>query len=256
MAESTNIGQVKQASPKRFRRWGLLLIAGLLIAGFALSYWMSRQFISALQTDQKRTPVVSATDRLSADQHAEVEAADRPATGEKNPSVVIVEFSDFACTECDATAQTVREIVSEYGTSVRLIYRDFVDPDDAISNRLAKAGKCAHEQGKFWLFHDRYRLHPEANDLASLSALAQNLGLDGPAFNDCIESNKYVDAIEADYLAGRAAQVQGTPTLFFNGYRVEGALNKQDFYDILDLFIPDLNPTKLNITETNSGSLN
>ncbi len=257
MAEQTNTRQINKPSSRQFRRWGLLLLViGLSLLGLGVILWSNHLFNTKTPADARQSQTVSAVDRLSLDRHREVEAADRPAIGEINPLVVIVEFSDFACAECQATGQIVREIASEYGTSVRLIYRDFVDQTDATSVRLAEAGKCAHEQGKFWLFHDRYWLQPEANDQASLITLAQGTGLNVTTFTGCLEGQKYAEQVKTDYQEGLAAHVQGTPTMFINGYRIEGALSKQDFYDLLDQFIPELNPANLDLTETNTATLN
>ncbi|MFA5107232.1 MAG: DsbA family protein [Patescibacteria group bacterium] len=257
MAEHMNIRQTNKPSSRQFRRWGLLLLViGLSLLGLGIILWTNHVFNARTSADDRQSQATSAVDRLSPDQHREVEAIDRPAIGETKPLVVIVEFSDFACEECQATSQAVREIASEYGTSVRLIYRDFVEQTDATSVRLAEAGKCAHEQGKFWLFHDRYWLQPAANDQASLITLAQGIGLDVSVFTECLESRKYAEQVKTDYREGLAARVQGTPTMFINGYRIEGALTKQDFYDLLDAFIPELNPENLDINGTNSATLN
>lgn len=256
MADNKSHFSNRQPSSRQVRRWGLLFVVVLALIGLSLAVWASREFISRTHTEIRQSLALSAIDRLSVEQNRAIETAERPIAGEKNPAVVIVEFSDFACTECHSTAQVAREIASEYGTSVQLQYRDFVEQTDATAERLAETGKCAHEQDRFWIFHDRFLLHPEINDAASVLALIKNIGLDTQVFSDCLASHKYAASVNDDYQAGRSAHVRGAPTLFFNGYRIEGSLSKQDFYDILDLFIPDLNPGNIESSDTNSTIMN
>lgn len=245
-----------QPSSRQVRRWGLLFVVALALIGLSLAVWAGREFIKRTHTDIRQSLALSAIDRLSVEQNRAVETAEGPIAGERRPAVVIVEFSDFACAECHSTAQVAREIASEYGTSVQLQYRDFVEQTDANALRLAETGKCAHEQDRFWIFYDRFLLHPETNDAEEVLTLIKNIGLDMQVFRECLASHKYAAAVNDDYQAGRSAKVRGAPTLFFNGYRIEGSLSKQDFYDILDLFIPDLNPGNIESSDTNSPIMN
>ena len=48
------------------------------------------------------------------------------------------------------------------------------------------------------------------------------IGLDDDAFGGCIEERRYKDFVQADYLAGRAAGVRGTPAFFVNGIALKG----------------------------------
>ena len=59
---------------------------------------------------------------------------------------------------------------------------------------------------------------------AQLIGYAQQIGLDGNAFQTCLSSNQFSAAIQADMDAGTAAGLEATPTFIINGYRVSGAL--------------------------------
>lgn len=58
----------------------------------------------------------------------------------------------------------------------------------------------------------------------ALEAFAVALGLDEPAFNDCLGSDRYEDLVEAERAEGQERGVRSTPTLFVNGEMIEGAV--------------------------------
>lgn len=97
-----------------------------------------------------------------------------------------------------------------------------------ISEVATQAAWCAGEQGKFWEFHHMlYRRqelwHRVSAPLERLSDFAQDLSLDVAALKRCVDSGKMQALIQADKTAGQQRQVQSTPTLFINEYRVVGA---------------------------------
>ena len=77
-----------------------------------------------------------------------------PALGSSGASVDIVEFSDFQCPFCKQAAPTLRRLVEKYEGRVRLVWKDFPLPTHAAAKTAAEAGACAHDQGRFWDFHD------------------------------------------------------------------------------------------------------
>ncbi len=164
----------------------------------------------------------------------DVVTADDPSRGSPAAPVVIVEFGDFQCPFCRASAPTMRQVLAKYPEAVRLIYRDFplVDVhDQAVA--AAEAANCAGAQGKFWEYHDR--LFEDQGRLGDelYQAQARELGLDLVTFNRCREGHLQLADIQADYEAGVAAGVRGTPTWFVNGYKIQGDIP----LDVWDQFI-------------------
>ena len=85
----------------------------------------------------------------------EVQAGD-PVKGPANAKVTIVEFSDFQCPYCLQAYATVKQIMDAYPNDVRFIYKQF--PLNSIhpqAQKAAEASLCAHEQGKFYEYHDK-----------------------------------------------------------------------------------------------------
>ena len=65
---------------------------------------------------------------------------------------------------------------------------------------------------------------------------AEDLNLDSDAFNECLTSGKYEDAVNADLEQGYQLGVTGTPAFFLNGFGISGAQP----YDLFEQAIESL----------------
>ena len=134
-----------------------------------------------------------------------------PPLGPANAKVTIIEFSDFQCPYCARfQAQTLPQILQNYGDKVRFVYRNFPH-ESQQSVKAAEAADCANEQGAFWKYHDLLFQNQSALDDASLKGYASSLGLDTAAFNTCLDTDKYLSELQKDYQDAIAAGAQGTP---------------------------------------------
>ena len=80
--------------------------------------------------------------------------------------------------------------------------------------KAAEAARCAGAQGKYWEMHARLFANQGALGLNDLPAHAEALGLDRAAFQPCLESGRYAEAIRKDLADGQQAGVTGTPSFF------------------------------------------
>jgi protein-disulfide isomerase len=164
-----------------------------------------------------------------------VEAAGFPARGPESAPVTIVEFSDFECPYCSRVIPTLEQVVETYGDRVRLVFRQFplnnIHPN---AQKAAEASLCANDQGKFWEMHDLMFKEQRSLELEQLKEKAARLELDVEAFNDCIDSSKYADAIMSDLEAGSQVGVSGTPALFINGRFLSGAQPFEQLAIVID----------------------
>lgn len=148
-----------------------------------------------------------------------------PSFGPPDARVTIVEFSDFQCPYCKMFKDnTLAQLKQAYGNRVRFVFRDFpLDSIHPYARGAAEAAQCAHEQGKFWEYHDILFANQQALTPPDLKRYAQQLGLDTRRFNDCVDSHKYQASVEADVQEGNRLHVSGTPTFFINGRVLVGA---------------------------------
>jgi protein-disulfide isomerase len=157
--------------------------------------------------------------------------AEEPAWGPADARVTIVEYSDFQCPYCKIfNDNTYGRLRQQYGNQVRFVFRDF--PLDSIhpqARPAAEAAQCAHEQGKFWEYHDIIFANQQALQPSDLKRYARQLDLDGAQFDDCVDTRKYQASVEADLQDGFRRSVTGTPTFFINGQVLVGAQPFEEF---------------------------
>lgn len=158
---------------------------------------------------------------------AELNLEGAHAIGNEDATVTIVEWSDFQCPFCGKFySETEIKLRANYVDTgkVLFIYKHF--PLEAIhpmATPAAVASECASEQGKFWAYHDKVFENYRSISVANLKTWAGSLGLDQKQFDECLDSNKYLDKVKADMAQGQAAGVRGTPGFTINGKLISGA---------------------------------
>ncbi len=163
------------------------------------------------------------------------EGADNYWIGSAKPKVTIVEFADFACYYCKNSFSKIREISVKHQDDVKIIFRDYPMHEESLD--LAMAGRCAGEQGLFWLMHDKLFQNQGLSEKQQLINLAEQIGADIVKFSQCLNSDKYVSQIQKDYADGEKLGVTGTPTWFINGYRVKGDVPYELFLEMVEELI-------------------
>jgi protein-disulfide isomerase/uncharacterized membrane protein len=165
--------------------------------------------------------------------------SDAATKGRPDAPVTIVEFSDFQCPACGQAFRDLHELLARR-TDVRLVFRNF--PLDSTCNEgmpralhpdacnAAIAADCARQQNRFWEYHDRLFEHQHTLDRDSLFRYAREVDLDVPTFRTCLDDPATRARIADDVRAGIAAGIESTPTLFINGRRIDGALERP-YYD-------------------------
>ena len=158
-----------------------------------------------------------------------------PSKGPENAPVTIVEFSDFHCPFCRRVQPTLEQLLAKYPGKIRLVYKDL--PLDSLHPQArvaAEAAQCAHEQGKFWAYHDRLYERGTDTAAATLTAVATEAGLDVAAFGQCLESGRQKATVQRSLDEGESFGATGTPTFFINGRMMSGALPLETFTRVID----------------------
>jgi len=167
----------------------------------------------------------------------DVVTSDDPSLGREGAVVTIVEFVDFACPYCKEVSSEMRELAQKYPNDLYYVFRDFpVTELHPIAQKAAEAGQCAHDQGRFWDYHDKLFQNQDDLDEEELYLLAEQINLDIVAFRSCLELGLNAQEVLDDYEDGIEAGVRGTPTFFINGNRVPGSIPG----DVLDLIVESI----------------
>ena len=164
---------------------------------------------------------------------APMEAA--PALGPATAPVTIIEYADLGCPACWAwyKADVLKQLRAKYGDQIRFVWRDF-PVITLLSPKAAEAAQCAHEQGKFWEFHDLVYEQNGAIEESDLQTYAAKIGLDMKQFNECVTSRRYRDRVNAEQHEGFERGLKGAPEFFVNGQHVFGPQGASVFEKIID----------------------
>ena len=149
--------------------------------------------------------------------------------GDPNAPVKVIAYEDFRCSSCLAYTENIEpKVIQDYVNTgkVYYIYAFFlvIDSNDGAdaSRRAANASLCAAAQNKFWPYHDSLYGNQitESADWftdARLTKMAQGVGLDMNAFNQCYSAKKY----DADVVKSMNDIVNlkgtGTPSIVVDG---------------------------------------
>lgn len=141
--------------------------------------------------------------------------------------VTFVEFLDFECEACRAAFPAVEQLRQEYQGRVTFVVRYFPIPSHANAENAAVAVEAAAQQGAFEAMYQRmYETQTQwgeqqTSHAATFRGFAEDLGLDMAAYDRAVADPATLERVIADREDGAAAGVQGTPTFFLNGERLE-----------------------------------
>ncbi len=178
----------------------------------------------------------------------------RPSRGAKSAKVVLVNFDDFECPFCSRMHQTLfPEILKEYGDRVTFIYKD--DPLSEIHpwaiHAAVDANCLAVQSGDaYWDFADyihanKQEVDSERTSGARFAAIdkmtmlqGQKHSLDASKLESCVK-NQNEDAVRASMKEADDLGINGTPAIFINGQKLDGAVPISEVRAALDAALKD-----------------
>lgn len=222
-------GMIDQLPPRMAFWSGVIVTGGVIFAiGFVAVIIMMFKGVEVVMPESAGTTTKKTTTNANVNTNvvANTNAAVQPtAAGTVDMSTLsnvrgtgdltVVEYSDPECPFCKRFHTTMQQVVSDYDGKVKWGYKHL--PLTSLhpkAQREALALECAAEQSKFWEYTDAiYERTPSNNGLPDedLFTVADDLGLDRGQFDDCLESEKYLDKIKADSAEAQALGGTGTP---------------------------------------------
>jgi len=175
------------------------------------------------------------------------ESADDRVRGAKNPTVTIIEYSDYADFRSGLFAEVMSQLLREYPDDVRVISRIFpilgANEKAALSALAAQAAEAAAEQNKFWEMHDL--LYKGQANWVNLSAeefeqwlTAQASGLpkvDSAQFQSDLKREDIIAKIQKAWEDGQKMGLPFTPFVLINGQIYAGPRDHASMNDIVRL---------------------
>ncbi|WP_258070047.1 DsbA family protein, partial [Arthrobacter sp. SX1312] len=191
---------------------------------------------NALGADDSPTAGTTAAEVVREDSHRLSQAPDEKA--------VLVEFLDFECESCLAAYPVVEDLSEEYGENLTVVSRYFPLPGHPNSETAAAAVEAAAQQGRFKEMHARmYETQPEWSHTSEdrspvFRGFAEDLGLDMAAYDAAIADPATMERVNADKNDGMALNVEGTPTFFLEGRKIQPA-TLEEFRSLIETAIAD-----------------
>lgn len=168
-------------------------------------------------------------------------AATKNAKGPATARVVLRLYSDFQCPFCEKfETETWPALQKALGNTVRYEFHQFpLEQIHPNARAAAEASECAAQQGQFWAFHDTLfdpqnwqKWTQATNPNPSFIAYAGSLKLKPADFKECLAERSGKANVDAGIKEALDIGVNGTPTLFVNGFKV---MNPYDVKDVMKM---------------------
>lgn len=156
-----------------------------------------------------------------------------PSIGPREALVTIAEFSDFQCPFCRNSQSVIREVLKNYKSDVRLVFKHRPLESHSQAFTSAQAAFCAGEQGAFWQYHDALFVSEDLS-AETLNKLASTVHLNLTKFENCLKSELSRAAVQKDLDEAKRFAIDSTPTFVINGRLFRGALSLEDFKAAID----------------------
>jgi protein-disulfide isomerase len=187
---------------------------------------------------------------------ASIQVGNSPFLGPITAPITIIEFADYECPHCkEFHDQTLQNLLESYPNQIKFVYKQFpIESLHPMAPKASMVALCANEQNKFWQMSDLLFQNQGNISAETIIGLATNLSLDLDLFNNCINTNKYSVDLQRDLTDGIFNNVNGTPTFFINGIKVEGALPLSSFKQIIDSELgPNSTPSPIPVPTTTAS---
>lgn len=176
-------------------------------------------------------PDETPSDRLWL-QHPVDETRDHVRGNLKAPAAVtVVLYGDYLCPYCRRLRPVMLQLREKLGDRFVYVFRHF--PNEKAhpgATFIARATEAVAHQGRFFEIHDWLFDNPAPNKEQVLEQI-RSLDLDMARFERDLGSDDVRRHVETDHRWAERNGVTGTPTIFIDGLRYDGAW---DYYSLLE----------------------
>jgi protein-disulfide isomerase len=164
-----------------------------------------------------------------------VNIVDSPSRGPADALVTVVRAGEYACPFCEKTRTTIDQLLSEYGSDIRFVHKDFI-VHPQVATDAAYAACAAHRQGRFWEMDEllwEKAFKTREFEPAHLEQLAIEAGLDIDRYRADIAGDCRA-RVSAEMSELTTLGVGATPAFFINGRFLSGAQPIDVFRRLID----------------------
>jgi protein-disulfide isomerase len=149
--------------------------------------------------------------------------------GSASAPVQLMEFSDFECPYCAGLHSSLKVLRGKYPSEVAISYVYFPLDMHRFAIPAIQAAECARSQGRFEAMHDRLFEQARRLGVKPWREFAADSGVpDLQAFDACISNGKPSSRVSDGLKLGEQLNVQGTPTVIINGWKLNWTPSEDD----------------------------
>jgi protein-disulfide isomerase len=225
-------------------------IAGYDTLPITLSHGSTKKVIDFLiSTDSKKLARLETFD-LAKDPVFNIDVAGRPIRGNPDAKVTVINFDDLECPYCARMHTSLfPDTFERYKNKVRFIYKDdpLTDLHPWAMHASVDANCLAAQSGDtYWKFVDYVHAHGQevtgqdrnlTRSFSTLDRIAREEAtlakLDGAKLDACLAKQDETQ-VRASAKEAEALGIDGTPALFVEGERINGAVPEEQVWLVID----------------------
>ena len=154
-----------------------------------------------------------------------IELTDRPVLGANTAPILVVEISNFKCTQCrkfhEQVFPALRKDYIETGRIQWVVINASDDESEQYGNIFSIA-RCAHRQGKYWdLLEGLYSVAHRAPSVLE-ALVAKSPLLDRGELEICLTDRTVRAAVVSDFAQAARLKIRGTPSFVVSKWSANG----------------------------------
>jgi protein-disulfide isomerase len=225
-------------------------IAGYDTLPISLSRGEKKTQVDFLISSDSKTLARLETFDLLKDPVFSIDVAGRPVRGNPAAKVTVINFDDLECPFCARMHRSLfPDTIARYKDKVRFIYKDdpLVDMHPWAMHAAVDANCLAAEDPEvYWTYVDYLHGHgqeitgPDRDKAKSFAALdrvarqeATLAKLDAVKLDACLAKQDETQ-VRASAHEAEALKIEGTPAVFVDGERVDGAVPEEQLWLVID----------------------
>jgi protein-disulfide isomerase len=145
-----------------------------------------------------------------------------PWRGNPDASITLVHFASFSCESCAKSSENIKRLMVEFPGTIKWVHRNLFSIYDEKALIAAEVGESAHEQGKFWDFHDLIFARRGNFELGDIPEMARQIDISRQQLEKGKKTGRYLIEVKDDIGYAARIGVTGTPVIFVNGLHMGG----------------------------------
>ena len=190
--------------------------------------------MSALQAREEAASIAQDAQLLETYRDALFNDPNSYVGGNPNGDITIVEFTDYRCTYCRKAFSEIEELMKADG-NIRFVVKEYPILGEAsvMSARFAVAVLQLFGNDAYKAAHDGLITLRGDPDSATLTRLAQDLGLDADVILARMMGPEVTAVIAANQALGDKMRITGTPTFVVQGQMLRGYLPMEQMMQVV-----------------------